>query len=252
STTAPSTVVLQGPKSDYHFTTISTPLGPEADLSWVDSASAEHLIGQLYRTKSLVFLPTTISSSAAGADVTSASEPSFMLHLDGSAVTVQAALAGQTALTVDPSFDYTDAGDEHLTITGSGLGDIIALGSGNNTVIETTGSNIIFVKDAATAGSNTIYGGDGYDTIVQGQGNDTIVGGSGITTVYYSGARSEYQITRLDNGGLQIADPGIGTPEGTDTLSGVEFFHFADKTYSFSAPVIVTTDVNAVYGQTLA
>ena len=127
-----------------------------------------------------------------------------MVHLDGSAVTVQTALAGQTALTVDPSFDYTDAGDENLTITGSGLGDIIALGSGNNTVIETTGSNIIFVKDAATAGSNTIHGGDGYDTIVGGQGNDTIVGGSGITTVYYSGARSEYQITRLDE--WRVAD----------------------------------------------
>ena len=245
-------VVLQGPKSDYHFTTQMTGLGLEADLSWVDSIGHEHLIGQLYRVNPVLFLPTTISSSAAGADTTSAAEPQFMLHLDGSAVTVQTALAGQAALTVDPLFDYTDAGDKNLTITGSGLGDIIALGSGNNTVIETTGSNIIFIKDAATAGSNTIQGGDGYDTIVGGQGNDTIIGGSGITTVYYSGARSEYQITRLDGGALQIADPGIGTPEGTDTLSGVEFFRFADDTYEFSAPVIATTDVAAVYGQTFA
>ena len=252
STAAPSLVVLQGSSSDYRFTTQMTGLGLEADLSWVDSASVEHLIGHLYRTKPLLFLPTTTSSSAAGADTTSAAEPQFMLHLDGSAVTVQTALAGQTALTVDSSFDYTDAVDENLTITGSGLGDIIALGSGNNTVNETTGSNIIFVKDAATAGSNTIHGGDGYDTIVQGQGNDHIFGGSGITTVYYSGARSEYQITRLDGGALQIADPGIGTPEGTDTLSGVEFFRFADNTYEFSAPVIATTDVAAVYGQTFA
>src|SRR5262249_37340007 len=173
STTAPSTVVLQGPKSDYHFTTISTPLGPEAHLSWIDSHSVEHLIGHLYRTKSLLFLPTTTSSSAAGADVTSASESSFMVHLDGSAVTVQTALAGQTALTVDPSFDYTDAGDENLTITGSGLGDIIALGSGNNTVIETTGSSIIFVKDAATAGSNTIHGGEGHPTPPRGPAHHT-------------------------------------------------------------------------------
>ena len=252
STAAPSLVVLEGSSSDYRFTTKMTDLGLEADLNWVDSDSVEHLIGQLYRTKPLLFLPTTTSSSAAGADIMSAAEPQFMMNLDGSAVTVQTALAGQSALTVDPSFDYTDAGDENLTITGSGLGDIIALGSGNNTVIETTGSNIIFVKDAATAGSNTIHGGDGYDTIVGGQGNDTIVGGSGITTVYYSGARSEYQITRLESGELQIADPGIGTPEGTDTLSGVEFFHFADKTYDFSAPVIAATDVSAVYGQTFA
>ena len=251
STTAPSTVVLQGPKSDYHFTAQMTGLGLETDLQWVDSNSNEHLIGQLYRTKSLVFLPTTTSSSAAGADITSAAEPQFMLNLDGSAVTVQTALPRQTALTVDPSFDYTDAGDEGLIITGSRLGDIIALGSGDHTVFETTGSNIIFVKDAAT-GSNTIHGGDGFDTIVGGRGNDHIFGGSGITTVYYSGARSEYQITRLDNGALQIADPGIGTPEGTDTLSGVEFFRFADDTYEFSAPVIATTDVAAVYGQTFA
>ena len=252
STAAPSLVVLQGSSSDYRFTTKMTDLGLEADLNWVDSDSVEHLIGHLYRTKPLLFLPTTTSSSAAGADTMSAAEPQFMVNLDGSAVTVQTALAGQAALTVDPSFDYTDAGDENFTITGSGLGDIIALGSGNNTVIETTGNNIIFVKDASTAGSNTIHGGDGYDTIVGGQGNDTIVGGSGITTVYYSGARSEYQITRLENGALQIADPGTGTPEGTDTLSGVEFFRFADKTYSFSAPVIAATDVAAVYGQTFA
>src|SRR5262245_13238779 len=252
STATPSLVVLQGSSTDYRYTTTMTDLGLEADLKWVDSDSNEHLIGQLYRINPVLFLPTTTSSSAAGADTTSAAEPQFMLHLDGSAVAVQTALAGQAAITVDPSFDYTDAGDENLTITGSGLGDIIALGSGNNTVIETTGSNIIFVKDAATAGGNTIHGGDGFDTIVQGQGNDTIIGGSGITTVYYSGARSEYQITRLDSGALQIADPGIGTPEGTDTLSGVEFFRFADKTYDFSAPVIATTDVSAVYGQILS
>ena len=102
----------------------------------------------------------------------------FMVHLDGSTVTVQTTLAGQASLTVDPSFDYADAGDENLTITGSGLGDIIALGSGNNTVIETTGNNIIFVKDPFTAGSNTIHGGVGYDTILGGQGNDKLFGGS--------------------------------------------------------------------------
>jgi hypothetical protein len=97
-------VVLQGPKSDYHFTTQMTGLGLEADLSWVDSIGHEHLIGQLYRVNPVLFLPTTISSSAAGADTTSAAEPQFMLHLDGSAVTVQTALAGQAALTVDPLF----------------------------------------------------------------------------------------------------------------------------------------------------
>ena len=179
STAAPSLVVLQGSSTDYRFTTKMTDLGLEADLKWVDSDSNEHLIGQLYRTNPLLFLPTTTSSSATGSDATSPGEPQFMVHLDGSTVTVQTTLAGQASLTVDPSFDYADAGDENLTITGSGLGDIIALGSGNNTVIETTGNNIIFVKDPSTAGSNTIHGGVGYDTIVGGQGNDKLFGGSG-------------------------------------------------------------------------
>ena len=252
STAAPGLVVLQGSSTDYRYTTTSTPLGLEADLNWVDSAGVEHLIGHLYRTDKVLFLPTTTSSSAAGADVTSAAEPQFMLHLDGSAVTVQTALPGQTALTVDHSFDYTGAGDDSLTITGSGLGDIIALGSGINTVTETTGSNIIFVKDAAHARDNTIHGGDGFDSIVGGRGNDTIVGGSGITTVYYSGARSEYQVTRVDEHTLKIADQRTETPDGTDTLTDVKVFRFADKIYDFTVPVIATTDVAAVYGQTFA
>ena len=133
-----------------------------------------------------------------------------MVNLDGSAVTVQTALAGQAALTVDPSFDYTDAGDENFTITGSGLGDIIALGSGNNTVIETTGSNIIFVKNALTAGSNTIHGGEGNDVIAGGKGNDTMTGGAGDDT-FYGGTG-----TNLVSGGAGFDRIHVG--QGADTV----------------------------------
>ena len=63
STTAPCTVVLQGSSTAYRFTTISTALGPERDVNWVDSASVEHLIGHLYRTDKVMFLPTTTSSA---------------------------------------------------------------------------------------------------------------------------------------------------------------------------------------------
>jgi Ca2+-binding RTX toxin-like protein len=213
STAAPSLVVLQGSSTDYRFTTKMTDLGLEANLKWVDSDRNEHLIGQLYRTNPLLFLPTTTSSSAAGADITSAAEPQFMVNLDGSAVTVQTALAGQATLTVDPSFDYTDAGDEDFTVTGSGLGDIIALGSGNNTVIETTGSNIIFVKNALTAGSNTIHGGDGYDTIVGGRGNDTMTGGAG-DDAFYGGTG-----TNLVSGGAGFDR--IHVSQGADTVRDI-------------------------------
>jgi serralysin len=141
-----------------------------------------------------------------------------MVNLDGSAVTVQTALAGQAALTVDPSFDYTDAGDENFTITGSGLGDIIALGRGNNTVIETTGSNIIFVKNALTAGSNTIRGGEGNDVIAGGKGNDTMTGGAG-DDAFYGGTG-----TNLVSGGAGFdrIHVGQGADMVRDTLSDLD------------------------------
>ena len=222
STAAPSLVVLQGSSTDYRFTTKMTDLGLEADLKWVDFDSNEHLIGQLYRTNPLLFLPTT-TSSATGADATSPAEPQFMVHLDGSTVTVQTTLAGQASLTVDPSFDYADAGDENLTITGSGLGDIIALGSGNNTVIETTGNNIIFVKDPSTAGSNTIHGGVGYDTILGGQGNDKLFGGSGKDIINGNGGDD----VLLGGGGNDYLVGGGGNDKafgeaGNDTVIGAE------------------------------
>ena len=230
STAAPSLVVLQGSSTDYRFTTKMTDLGLEADLKWVDSDSNEHLIGQLYRTNPLLFLPTTTSSSATGAEATSPGEPQFMVHLDGSTVTVQTTLAGQASLTVDPSFDYADAGDENLTITGSGLGDIIALGSGNNTVIETTGNNIIFVKDPSTAGSNTIHGGVGYDTILGGQGNDKLFGGSGEDIIN-------------GNGGDDVLLGGDGNDKafgeaGNDTVigaNGADYLNGGAKMISLSA-----------------
>src|SRR5215203_4545975 len=189
-----------------------TDLGLEADLKWVDSDSNEHLIGQLYRTNPLLFLPTTTSSSATGADATSPGEPQFMVHLDGSTVTVQTTLAGQASLTVDASFDYADAGDENLTITGSGLGDIVALGRGNNTVIETTGNNIIFVKDPSTAGSNTIHGGVGYDTILGGQGNDKLIGGGGADDMFGGLGNDTYSV---DNASDLVGEPFGG---GFDTV----------------------------------
>jgi hypothetical protein len=69
---------------------------------------------------------------------------------------VQVPVQGSTTLTVDHSFAYTDAGDANLTIVGSGQGDIIALGAGNDSVIESSGNNNISVWNQAAAGSDTV------------------------------------------------------------------------------------------------
>ncbi|QOZ78456.1 protease [Bradyrhizobium sp. CCBAU 53351] len=89
-------------------------------------------------------------------------------------------------------------------------------GSGNDTIV-------------GNAIANTLNGGGGNDTITGGAGNDTIVGGSGIDTAVYSGNRTNYTITyNATTQTFTLVDQRGGTPDGTDTVAGVENFKFAD------------------------
>src|SRR5262249_50251948 len=161
------------------------------------------LIGRLYHAKRLFFPQSTTGQ--------------YVVPLDGSAVAVQAPVGGLTALTVNHNFDYTDVGDGSVTVTGSGLGgDIIALGAGNNKIVEAVGDNFIFVKDEASAGNENIILGSGNNTVYLGHGADTVTAGGGVDTIVYSGLRSQYQVTLLSNGDLQIADQRTGAPDGID------------------------------------
>lgn len=103
-------------------------------------------------------------------------------------------------------------------------------GSGNDTII-------------GNAIANVLTGGSGNDTITGGGGSDTIVGGAGTDTAVYSGNRANYSISY--NSGTQIftlTDQRSGSPDGTDTVTGVESFQFADGTVagaSLAPPVVI-------------
>ncbi|WP_439403036.1 M10 family metallopeptidase C-terminal domain-containing protein [Bradyrhizobium sp. DASA03068] len=93
-------------------------------------------------------------------------------------------------------------------------------GSGNDTII-------------GNAIANALNGAGGGDTFTGGGGNDAIVGGSGTDTAVYSGTKANYGISY--NSTTQVftlVDLRSGTPDGTDTVSSVEFFQFADGTVS--------------------
>ncbi|MBV8567043.1 MAG: type I secretion C-terminal target domain-containing protein [Methylobacteriaceae bacterium] len=162
-------------------------------LKYAIGGGTTYSVGTLYNIQAIIYGDGTIQ------------------HLDGAIPKVQTPSPGQTSITVDHSFDFLDAGNGNLTITGSGLGgDIVALGSGSDVVNETGGGNTIFVKDATTAaaltinagqgnntiitgagdahivvgdGNNTIDAGTGNDTIILGNGNDTVNGGGGSDTI---------------------------------------------------------------------
>ncbi|MFC5343983.1 DUF4214 domain-containing protein [Brevundimonas staleyi] len=73
------------------------------------------------------------------------------------------------------------------------------------------------------SGNDTIYGNSADNILTGGAGNDRIDGGLGADTVVFSGNRSAYTITW--NGYLGTV---VG-PDGTDTISNVEFLQFADQ-----------------------
>jgi serralysin len=102
-------------------------------------------------------------------------------------------------------------------------------GSGNDTII-------------GNAIANVLKGGAGNDTITGGGGNDTIDGGAGTDTAVYSGNKANYAITyNAVTQTFTVVDQRAGSPDGTDTVTNVEYFQFADGTQtsaSLSGPAL--------------
>ncbi|NBB53167.1 matrixin family metalloprotease, partial [Rhizobium sp. CRIBSB] len=74
------------------------------------------------------------------------------------------------------------------------------------------------------SGVDTIRGNSGDNRITGGLGNDVIDGGLGSDTVVFAGNRSQYTITWNGRTGT------VTGPDGTDTITNVEFLAFADQT----------------------
>ncbi|MDN3277264.1 M10 family metallopeptidase C-terminal domain-containing protein [Frankia sp. RB7] len=104
-------------------------------------------------------------------------------------------------------------------------------GSGNDTII-------------GNAIANVLKGGAGNDTITGGGGNDSIDGGAGTDTAVYSGNKANYGISyNTVTQTLTLVDQRSGSPDGTDTVIGVEYFQFVDGTVASSIlgtpPVVI-------------
>ncbi|WP_375159440.1 M10 family metallopeptidase C-terminal domain-containing protein [Bradyrhizobium sp. RDT46] len=95
-------------------------------------------------------------------------------------------------------------------------------GSGNDTII-------------GNAIANTLNGGGGNDVITGRAGNDNIIGGSGTDTAVYSGNRASYAISfNSTTQAFTVVDLRSDSPDGTDTVTGVENFQFGDGTLATS------------------
>ncbi len=121
-------------------------------------------------------------------------------------------------------------------------------GSGADTITGNSVANVL----TGGAGADTLAGLAGDDTLIGGVGNDTIDGGLGNDTAVFSGLMSQYQITRLTGGAIQVVDQRSGSPDGTDLLTNVEFFQFADVLYSTTnqSPVVTASNQTLASGVT--
>ena len=159
-----------------------------------------------------------------------------------------------------PNVTSADLGD---TINGMGGDDLIFGGSGNDTLsggadndeLQGGNGNDMLSGDNGSdllsggAGTDTINGGADSDKLIGGGGSDTIDGAGGSDTAVYSGSMSQYQMTKNPDGSIRLVDQRSGSPEGTDTVSNVEFLQFANGTFSVAdlfnnAPIVSVPNPN--------
>lgn len=95
-----------------------------------------------------------------------------------------------------------------------------------------------FNRIAGTDAGESLSGTIGRDRFYGAGGNDHIWGGAGTDTAVYSGALTDYAVTRNTDGTFTIRDiraPSSTVPrDGTDTVRDVENFQFSDTTVSLS------------------
>jgi probable HAF family extracellular repeat protein len=79
-----------------------------------------------------------------------------------------------------------------------------------------------------SSGADRLYGNAGDDVLVGNSGNDAIDGGTGINTAVYSGRSTDYRRSQATDGSWTITDLRKDSPDGTDSLTHVQFLQFSD------------------------
>jgi hypothetical protein len=144
------------------------------------------------------------------------------------------AIAGKRNVIIDltaATLDYSETGYGVLSYAAFiGGGYTIA----NGVVIENATGGDGNDELTGNAVANVLSGRGGDDVLYGKFGNDLIDGGTGNDTAKYSGEKTDYQITHLANGDLQVVDLRSGSADGTDTLHGVEHLAFSDIMFNLN------------------
>lgn len=148
--------------------------------------------------------------------------------------------AGNDVVIAGDGGDTVNGGDGNDTLDGGNGIDTLNGDAGNDTLLGGRGNDILSGgadNDTLSGddGHDTLNGDDGDDMIAGGAGDDDIDGGTGTDTAVYAGDLSDYSFS-FGVGEITVTDTvtsGAHGDEGTDTVTGVEQFQFADTTVLF-------------------
>ena len=161
------------------------------------------------------------------------------------------------------SVEFVAFADETVDIGGAvgdpTSGDDVLTGTaGNDTIDGLAGDDTI----DGLAGDDVLTGGTGNDTITGGAGDDTIDGVAGnadTDTAVYSGGRADYSVVQISPTRHTVTDMRPGSPDGTDTVEGIDLLRFSDVTMtvadaaarSFAGTANVDTIDGTAFGDTV-
>ena len=103
------------------------------------------------------------------------------------------------------------------------------------------------------SGNDTLIGNAVANRLTGWTGNDSINGGANVDTAVVRGTRSQYTVTQTSTGVFRVVGP-----DGTDTLTAVEFLQFDDQTlrlrpgtgvsvnFNTANPAVYQTAMNAI------
>jgi len=123
-------------------------------------------------------------------------------------------------------------------LDGGGGDDRLFAGAGADRLIGGEGADTLFGMAGADTleggpGADRLWGGDGDDWLSGGPGADWIHGGTGADTAAFGGLRDDYAIA-AEGGVLTISDR-RPDGDGSDLVSAVEIFAFADRAVTLDA-----------------
>lgn len=112
----------------------------------------------------------------------------------------------------------SSTGFQNYTLLATAVGGLQLTGRGTSTP---------YFGRPDDAGAETLIGTAGTNGFVGGLGDDRIDGGAGLDWASYRDSRSQYAVSRLGNGEVQVTAP-ADTGEGVDTLTSIERLKFSD------------------------